>query len=217
MARAKIPTPTTQTYSEFSTAFDYFNTHLFRGKLPSVLITLKAKPRSFGHYAHGRFVSLADSQTTTDEIAMNPLHFRDRSVEQTLSTLVHEMVHLQQAHFGKPSAGAHHNREWVELMLAVGLHPSSTGAPGGKTTGNKVSHYILPDGRFARACAALLKTGFTLTWGDGGAYDREKNKKQGKRVKYVCQNCKQAAWAKHEAKLFCGACREDQLIHMEPE
>jgi hypothetical protein len=39
-------------------------------------------------------------------------------------------------------------------MERVGLMPSSTGEPGGKRTGQKVSHYILADGPFARAFAA---------------------------------------------------------------
>ncbi len=33
-------------------------------------------------------------------------------------------------------------------MKAIGLHPSSTGKEGGEETGDRVSHYILPDGPF---------------------------------------------------------------------
>jgi hypothetical protein len=33
-------------------------------------------------------------------------------------------------------------------MEEVGLIPSSTGAPGGKRTGQSMSHYIDPDGKF---------------------------------------------------------------------
>ena len=205
-----IAQPTSQLYSEFTQAFDYFNERLFDGKLPPVIITLKAKPRSFGHFGRARFVALADTHTTTDEIAMNPSHFRTRPVAETLSTLVHEMVHLQQHCFGKPARAPHHNKEWAQWMKDVGLYPSSTREPGGRETGNKVSHYILPGGAFDRACTRLLATGFTLTWGSGEP-EVAKSKKQGKRVKYVCPECEQAAWAKHDAELMCGNCFQEMV------
>jgi len=57
------------------------------------------------------------------------------------------MCHLEQHHFGKPS-GAYHNKEWAKMMHAVGLMPSNTGKPGGKQTGQTVSHYIVTGGPF---------------------------------------------------------------------
>jgi predicted SprT family Zn-dependent metalloprotease len=203
-----IDQPTSQLYSEFTQAFDYFNERLFDGKLPRVIITLKAKPRSFGHFGKARFVALADSHCTTDEIAMNPTHFRERSVAETLSTLVHEMVHLQQHCFFTPAKAPHHNKEWAQLMKDVGLYPSSTRQPGGRETGNKVSHYIMKGEAFDRACTRLLATGFTLTWGSGEP-QVAKSKKQGKRVKYICPACQQACWGKHEGKYICGACFDE--------
>jgi predicted SprT family Zn-dependent metalloprotease/ribosomal protein S27AE len=201
--------PTQTLYGELQTAFDYFNATLWGGRLRHVVITLKCKPNSRGHYACGRFVSREDQTITSDEIAMNPVAIGERSVEDTLSTLVHEMVHLAQAQFGQPAKGAHHNKQWGDMMREVGLYPSSTGQPGGKETGNKVSHYIIVGGRFHVAASALILTGFGLTWADGGAYDRKGgNAKQGKRVKYVCPECGQAAWAKHGARLICGDCEQ---------
>jgi hypothetical protein len=40
-------------------------------------------------------------------------------------------------------------------MKEIGLYPSETAAPGGKETGQKVSHHITPDGPFAMAFAKL--------------------------------------------------------------
>ena len=73
----------------------------------------------------------------TDEIALNPAHFKGRSQREVFSTLVHEMVHLEQHHFGHPSRAGYHNREWVHWMERVGLIPSATGEPGGRQLGNK--------------------------------------------------------------------------------
>jgi predicted SprT family Zn-dependent metalloprotease len=208
--------PTSQLYGEFRRAFDYFNIYLFGTRLRPVMVTLKTKPRSMGHYAVGRFAAISDHDTRSDEIAMNPVAMMQRPVYETLSTLVHEMVHLEQQMFGKPGKGAHHNVEWVGWMERLGLIPSDTGAPGGKKTGNKVSHYVVEGGPFDIVCKRLLDTGFTLSWADLGAYDGASGKspKAGKRVKYVCPLCEQAAWAKHDAKLVCGECSEDDLVPM---
>lgn len=83
-----------------------------------------------------------------------------------MSTLVHEMVHHWQHHFGTPSPSNPHNREWAAKMMTLGLHPSKTGLPGGKKTGRSVSHYILPEGLFVSACQDLVTKGINLPWLD---------------------------------------------------
>ena len=59
------------------------------------------------------------------------------------------MAHEWQYHYGRhQSRGAYHNREWAGEMLRLGLHPSDTGRPGGRVTGQQMTHYIMPGGRF---------------------------------------------------------------------
>jgi hypothetical protein len=48
----------------------------------------------------------------------------------------------------------YHNKEWAVKMREVGLIPTDTGQPGGKDTGQKVTHVIEPGGRFEQACTA---------------------------------------------------------------
>ena len=79
---------------------------------------------------------------------MNPVYFKGRSVEEILSTLVHEQVHVWQSAFGKPGRRRYHNHEWAQKMKKVGFHPSDTGQPGGKETGERVSHYVIAGGPF---------------------------------------------------------------------
>lgn len=85
--------PTIETYNELQTAYDFFNTRLFSGDLPPCLITLQREKRTYGYFSSKRFVGSKSGQMV-DEIAMNPSYFAIRSIEETLSTLVHEMVHL---------------------------------------------------------------------------------------------------------------------------
>ena len=48
------------------------------------------------------------------------------------------------------------NKEWAAKMREIGLIPSDSGQPGGKDTGQKVTHYVEESGRFDRACTAYL-------------------------------------------------------------
>ncbi len=160
------PNPTLQVYGELLIAYDFFNRELFDGKLPPVIITLRSSKSHYGHYAKGQFHS-GDGQKI-DEIVLSARYFSHRS-EHTMSTLVHEMVHHWQEHFGTTgSGGYHHNREWADKMKEVGLQPSDTFAPGGKETGHLVGDYIVEGGRFAVALKKLEnEVGLTaLTWWD---------------------------------------------------
>lgn len=198
--------PTVRMYRGLTRAFVFFNARLFSGRLPDCLITLQRKRGAYGYFANARFTT-RDGSEVTDEIALNPTHFAERSVEETLSTLVHEMVHLAQAQFGTPSRSSYHNAEWARLMRAVGLIPSATGAPGGKETGQRVSHYIEPGGRFARACADLIDLRREMVpYVESGDARRTRERKAASKTRYICPGCGVNAWAKPETQLACGVC-----------
>jgi hypothetical protein len=151
--------PTRQEYNCFAQAFDYFNAELFGGGLPRCLITLQRRARSYGYFSAERFEGRGEDERT-HEIALNPAGFKGRSDSEILSTLVHEMVHLWQVHLGEPSRSRYHNAEWADKMEALGLMPTDTGKPGGKRTGQRVTHYIVKGGPFDLACKKLLASGF---------------------------------------------------------
>lgn len=158
------PAPTHQTYAELQQAYEHFNQALFDGQLPNCLITLQREKRSMGYFSSRRFADVKGN--FTDEIALNPTFFAVVPLLETMQTLVHEMCHLWQFHFGKPGRGRYHNDEWARKMESIGLMPSSTGVPGGARTGERIADYALQDGRFLAACAALLTKSFCLTWYD---------------------------------------------------
>ena len=208
-------TPTKDTYTEFDRAYDYFNAALFAGKLPPCVITLQRRRKAYGYFAGNTWTD-ARGQIITDEIALNPDKFAERATADTLATLVHEMCHLEQHHFGTPSRGRYHNREWARMMEAVGLIPSDTGEPGGKKIGERVSHYIAPDGRFDLACRALIGDGFTVPWLtriDTGEDAQRKQKRRASKTKYACPSCDLTVWGKPDLKVICGACEK----RLEPE
>ena len=157
-------TPTLATYAALEQAFNHFNAELFDASLPPCLLTLRSSPRTHGYMHRHRFVNIGGQQV--DELGINPGYFAIQTPEEVLSTVVHEMVHHWQNHFGAPSISNPHNREWAARMEAIGLMPSHTGLPGGKRTGRSMSDYILPEGSFIQSAKRLIEGGFRLSWLD---------------------------------------------------
>lgn len=215
----KTPTPTT--YSELVRAYEFLNRRLFRGELPDCMLTLQRKnARVYGFFAPDRFVEVDGA--IADELAMNPVHFGTGNTRDVLSTLAHEQAHVWQHHFGKPGRGKYHNKEWGAKMKEVGLHPSNTGEPGGKETGDQMTHYIIEGGPFDRAAQELLRGGFRFSWaedsGEGRAEDGpvvavvlEPEEDKSNRTKFTCPGCGDNAWGKPSLSLICGRCQLDML------
>lgn len=203
--------PTALSFNALQTAFDFFNKELFGGRLPPAMILLHRKKNAKGYFWAERF-GHRDLDDRIHEIAINPTVMRGRTDRDTLSTLVHEMCHLEQEAFGKPSAGGYHNREWGLFMDRVGLTPTSTGKPGGSRTGNHVTHMIEEGGPFDVACAKLLATGLSLPYSERVITRAEKVRAKAKtasKTKYTCPSCDLNAWGKPGISLICGECGEE--------
>ncbi|WP_128094885.1 SprT-like domain-containing protein [Brucella pituitosa] len=203
--------PTAKTYAALNQAFDVFNDRLFGGELPACLVTLQRKNKAYGYFAGGRFGS-KDGAEITDEIALNPSHFKSRTDEQSLSTLAHEMAHLWQHHFGKPSRAGYHNKEWAAKMQEIGLHPSDTSQPGGK--GNRAVMQPLHC-RGRSLCPRLCRAGGAarlyrpLCRALGRCRRPEGAQGEiGQQDRYTCPSCELNAWAKPGVRLICGECDE---------
>jgi hypothetical protein len=201
-------------YRSLQRADDFFNRELFASSLPPVLVTLQRHGRAYGYFSPERFIGRTD-QEVAHELALNPDHF-GRTDEVTLSTLVHEMVHVWQKEHGRMPRRGYHDRQWAAQMKEVGLQPSTTGEPGGAETGQSISHYILPGGSFARAFAKLAAAGFQLRW-QSLSEDPSRTAKRASKTKFTCPECGQNAWAKPDTLLICGCCDEEgdgEINHM---
>lgn len=209
LKETSVNTPTARAYASLDAAYQFFNAKLFAGRLPPCLITMQRKARSYGYFSSGRF-SARDGSGITDEISLNPQHFRTRTNQEILATLVHEMCHLEQHHFGKASEGGHHNKEWCGMMKAVGLHPSHTGKEGGRETGNQMTHYVIERGPFHLACEQLDKAGIIELYSEATSDDSKvkytREKKAASKTKFTCPNCGMNAWSKQSNLLACGQC-----------
>ena len=197
--------PTTQTYSSLTTAYDLFNKELFSGNLPPCLITMQRHKGAFGFFCGERFTN---NEEITDEIALNPVHL-SRKTDEVLSTLAHEMVHLWQHHFAKPPRKSYHDKQWANKMLEIGLIPTATGEINGKKTGQKMTHLIEENGRYAQAVARLLQEHPAILYHDRMTDDNGiRQKKSASKTKYTCPICDLNAWAKPESRFVCSDCQE---------
>lgn len=197
---------TEKQYGELSRAYEFFNKRLWDGKLPPCMIVLGGRPKIGGYYCPKKYAprGAEDTSGCLAELCMNPLHF-DRPVKETLGTLVHEMAHCWQQELATPPRAGYHNREWGKEMERVGLMPSATGAPDGPKTGQRMSHYIIEGGLFDRLADEFIQE-FAIEWKSLPALKKKRPKSK---LKYVCPQCQQKAWAKPDAELACGRCKMD--------
>jgi hypothetical protein len=92
--------------------------------------------------------------------------------------------------------------------VAIGLMPSNTGEPGGKRTGQQMTHYVIEGGPFDLAFRTMPPA-FLLPWSSGRAPDPTgKPKAKKDKVKYTCPVCAANVWGKPDLVIVCGECGE---------
>ena len=192
-------------YGGLQEAYDHFSRTLFGNQLPDVFITYQRKAGMAGHFAAERYSGRV-GKFAKDELALNPDGFIGQSDKQICQTLVHEMHHVWQMHRGStpPKQSNYHNKEWAAKMKANGLQPSSTGMVGGKETGQRMSDYIIPGGKFEQAYDQLAATSWRLNLQSAhrpGPKDKEKDKST-----FICVPCKQTAYGKPSLAIICELC-----------
>jgi hypothetical protein len=190
--------PTADQFGAYGQAYDYFNRTLFGGQLPRCILNFSRHARANGFFSPECW-SRGDERT--HEISLNP-DVLNRPLLDSMGTLVHEMVHLWQQEFGKPSRRGYHNAEWAGKMAEIGLMPSETGQPGGRRTGQRVSHYVIEGGEFDNAFRAMPPE-YQLPWTSGQPAEHPK---RADKIKYECITCEVSVWGKAGLNIVCGDC-----------
>ena len=117
---------------------------------------------------------------------------------------------------GGKGRGGYHDAVWADRMESIGLMPSTSGEPGGRRTGFRVTHYVIENGPFDRSCAELLGAGHTVNWRDN-SMAREPSPvvrapaaaplvPKNTRTRFVCAFCDLKAWSRASANLSCADC-----------
>ena len=95
--------------------------HYFAGKLPEPIISLKKTPSAYGHITCSKVWQAGGENKYEINISSATL---DRPIEETASTLLHEMVHEYCMETGikdTSNNGVYHNRRFKEQAEAHGL------------------------------------------------------------------------------------------------
>jgi hypothetical protein len=196
--------PTRDQWSAYAAAFDYFNAALFGDALPRCILNFSRRARKGGFFAP---LCWEREDGRTHEISLNPDCLKSPP-HWMMSVLVHEMTHLWQQEFGKPSRGNYRNREYADKMKSLGLITSQTGQPGGKPTGQGMSHYIVDGGPFDVAFQAMPLE-YLLPWTSGRpTANGDRDPKDKNKIKYTCPGCAAGVWGKPGLSIICGACGE---------
>src|SRR5215475_10792446 len=127
---AKKKQPGRQSYEQITTceaeslqeAFNYLNQNLFDGKLPDAFIRYETKANSDGFYTPDGFSGRA-AKFSKDAITLNSSRFANRTNQQILAVLGHQMLHHWQQHCGKKPNRHYHDEEWSQKSIEIGLQP----------------------------------------------------------------------------------------------
>lgn len=190
-------------------AFNAINEYFYNNELEKVIITVKEsrKPGAVGTFCYGK--EWRQNGKERHEINIAADYIGTRTVEETITTLMHEMVHLYCCQKGiqdTSRSGTYHNKRFKQAAEAHGLDIAEEPKIGWSVTKAKQStqKWIadnIPIKSFAiyKVAANSAKKGTTKT--------RQSSRK------YVCPSCGLIARLTKEATIACVAC--DEIMNFE--
>lgn len=96
--------------------FDLFNKEFFAGQLGTPVISFRhTNYLNLGTYTRGR-----NEFGVYDNININPINLCG-TIQETLVTLLHEIIHAWQWRWGKPSKSKYHNKACRRKMAELGI------------------------------------------------------------------------------------------------
>ena len=116
----KQTTKMSRAVSQLEHIYNNLNTDFFDGELPVPIITVQSKPGTYGHCTTAKVWQRKDGGAYELNIAAEVLNY---PIEETLDTMLHEMVHLYCRERGIKEVsrgGKYHNSlsGFTEVMMA---------------------------------------------------------------------------------------------------
>lgn len=209
--RMKQTIKTSRTAGYLEKLFRTLNTRYFGDTIEEPIITIQSTPRAYGHVT----VSKAWHKANGDErhelnIAAGTL---DRPIEEIVSTLLHEMVHLMNLQNGVQDCsrgGTYHNRKFKAAAEACDLHIDYDERIGWSVTSltEALIDFIIEEG-WEDICMSREDGCISRTPGRGSP-DRTPTTpttpKKSSTRKYICPGCKMSVRATREVNIICGDC-----------
>lgn len=211
----KQTTKMSRAVSQLEHIYNSLNTDFFDGTLPVPIITVQSKPGTYGHCSVARVWQRPDGNTYELNIAAEVLNY---PIEETLDTMLHEMVHLYCRENGIKEVsrgGKYHNGKFKAEAERRGLTCVPRGQYGWNTTpGDNLIEYAMEKGwneiRIGRNNTPpgirVEATGTAVQQGpesNGG-----KERRPSSTRKLVCPKCGQSVRATKTVHIICGICME---------
>lgn len=140
----KETTKMSRAVSQLEHIYNALNTDFFDGLLPVPIITVQSKPGTYGHCTTAKVWQRKDGGAYELNIAAEVLNY---PIEETLDTMLHEMVHLYCRENGIKEVsrgGKYHNGKFKAVAEAHGLTCIPCGQYGWNTTpGENLVEYAL--------------------------------------------------------------------------
>ena len=206
----KPTTKMSRAVSQLEHIYNSLNADFFEGSLPTPIITVQSKPGTMGHCTVAKVWQRPDGSTYELNIAAEVLNY---AIEETLDTMIHEMVHLYCRENGIKEVsrnGMYHNGRFKAEAEKRGLTCIKCGQYGWNTTPNdKLVEYAMSKDwneiRIGRNSGAPIRTGATGTDAHTGTTTPE-GKRPSSTRKLQCPCCKNSVRATKAVNILCGDC-----------
>lgn len=209
----KQTTKMSRAVSQLEHIYNSLNYDFFDGTLPVPIITVQSKPGTMGHCSVAKIWRRSEDDRTYElNIAAEVLNY---PIEETLDTMIHEMVHLYCRENGIKEVsrgGRYHNGRFKEEAERRGLECYQCGSAGWNTRpSDRLVEYALTKGwneiRIGRnTLPPAMRTGASGTAQPGAVSGG--GKRPSSTRKLICPKCGQSVRATKTVNILCGDCME---------
>ncbi len=212
----KQTTKMSRAVSQLEHIYNALNTDFFQNELPIPIITVQSKPGTYGHCTTSKVWQRKDGGAYELNIAAEVLNY---PIEETLDTMLHEMVHLYCRENGIKEVsrgGKYHNKRFKEEAERRGLVCVPCGQYGWNTTpSDNLVEYALSKGwneiKIGRgSLPPIIRTGASGT-AQTGAETTGGGKRPSSTRKLQCPKCGCSVRATKTVRIMCMDCMEQMI------
>ena len=212
----KQTTKMSRAVSQLEHIYNALNTDFFQDELPVPIITVQSKPGTYGHCTTSKVWQRKDGGAYELNIAAEVLNY---PIEETLDTMLHEMVHLYCRENGIKEVsrgGKYHNKRFKAEAERRGLVCIPCGQYGWNTTpSDKLVEYALSKGwneiKIGRgSLPPIIRTGASGT-AQTGAETTGGGKRPSSTRKLQCPKCGCSVRATKTVRIMCMDCMEQMI------
>lgn len=212
----KQTTKMSRTVGQLEKMYTHINADFFGGTLPVPIITVQSKPGTFGHCSTAKVWKRKGDDAYELNIAAEVLSY---PIEETLDTMIHEMVHLYCRENGikeTSRGGKYHNKRFKEEAEKRGLECFQTEGYGWNTRPtDKLVEYALGKGwseiEMNRGGIQFpgIRTGATGTAATGPQIQGGKRPSSTRKLQCPC--CGNSVRATKTVRIMCMDCNEQMI------